>query len=142
MKPYPILALLFIPVIVYYPVHALPVIPSQTDDRLDPINLVFTGYAPASWVAQNLQGWNTSPCSEPKIIDGQTYDVNMETPDTRGQVPPCWGPRYHIRIWDMGDDPVLGRWSALGVVVVIIVQPGILNVQDERHAETPTPKAA
>src|SRR5262249_42171607 len=44
-------------------------------------------------------------------IDGQTYDVNMETPDTRGQVPPCWGPRYHIRIWDMGDDPVLGRWS-------------------------------
>ncbi len=35
----------------------------------------------------------------------------METPDTRGQIPPCYGPRYHLRIWDMGTDPVLGHWS-------------------------------
>ncbi len=112
MKPYPILALLFLPVLVYhYPVHATTAIPSQTDDGQDPVNLIFTGYAPASWVAQNLQSWNPTPCSEPKTLDGKTYNLTLETPDTLGQVPPCWGPRYHIRLWDMGFDPVLGRWS-------------------------------
>ena len=115
MKPYPLLALLFIPVLLSHPVHATSLIPSQTDDGLDPINLIFTGYAPAAWVAQNLLGWNTSPCSEPKTLDGKPYNVNMETPDTRVQVPPCWGPRYHIRIWDMGTDPLLGQWSIAAV---------------------------
>ena len=115
MKPYPLLALLFIPVLLSHPVQATPPIPSQTDDGLDPINLIFTGYAPAAWVAQNLMGWNTSPCSEPKTLDGKAYDVNMETPDTRGQLPPCRGPRYHIRIWDMGTDPLLRQWSIAAV---------------------------
>ena len=115
MKPYTLLALLFIPVLLYHPVQAIPALPSQTDDGLDPINLIFTGFAPASWVAQNLVGWNTSPCSEPKTLDGRTYDANMETPDTRGQLPPCWGPRYHIRIWDIGTDPLLGHVSLAAV---------------------------
>jgi len=115
LKPYPLLALLFIPVLLSHPAQATPPIPSQTDDGLDPINLIFTGYAPAAWVAQNLMGWNTSPCSEPKTLDGNAYDLNMETPDTRGQLPPCRGPRYHIRIWDMGTDPLFGQWSIAAV---------------------------
>ncbi len=107
-----ILALVLVPVLLSsIPVHGGASVPTQTDDGLDPVNVIFTGYAPASWVAQNLQGWNSSPCSEPKILGGRTYDVNMETPDTRSQVPPCYGPRYHIRVWDMGTDPVLGHWS-------------------------------
>ncbi len=107
-----LLALIAIPILLSQTfVHAGTSIPTQTDDGLDPVNVIFTGYAPASWVAQNLQGWNPSPCSEPKTLDGRTYDVNMETPDTRSQVPPCWGPRFHIRIWDMGTDSVLGHWS-------------------------------
>ncbi len=107
-----LLALLTIPILLSQPVAQSSVtVPVQTDDGLDPVNLVFTGSAPASWVAQNLNGWNSSPCSEPKTLHGRTYDFNMETPDTRNQAPPCWGPRYHIRIWDMGTDPVLGHWS-------------------------------
>ncbi len=107
-----VLVILSIPLLLSQPVvHASVNIPVQTDDGLDPVNLVFTGSASASWVAQNLQGWNPTPCSEPKTLDGKTYDFNMETPDTRNQAPPCWGPRYHIRIWDMGTDPVLGHWS-------------------------------
>ena len=92
-----------------HPVQATPPIPLQTDDGLDPINLIFTGYAPASWVAQNLQSWTPTFCSEPiKTLDGKGYDFNLEAQD---QNPPCLGPRYHIRIWDMGTDPVLGHWS-------------------------------
>lgn len=86
-------------------------IPSQTDDGLDPVNLIFKGFAPAWWVVQNLNGWNPTPCSEPKTLEGRTYDFTLETPDTKGQFPPCYGPRFHIRVWDMGVDPVLGHWS-------------------------------
>ncbi len=88
-----------------------PAIPVQTDDGLDPVNLVWTGFAPASWVAQNFLGWNTPLCSEQKTLDGKAYDFTLETPNTRSQTPPCWGPRYHVRLWDMGDDPVFGQWS-------------------------------
>ncbi len=69
------------------------------------MNLIFAGFAPASWVAQNFHGWNSSPCSEPKTLNGRSYDFNMET---QGD---CWGTRFHVRIWDMGTDPVLGQWS-------------------------------
>ncbi|TMI31867.1 hypothetical protein E6H29_03925 [Candidatus Bathyarchaeota archaeon] len=86
-------------------------IPPQTDDGLDPVNLIFTGYAPAWWVLQNFNGWNPTPCSEPKTLSGKTYDFTLETPDTGGQIPPCYGPRFHIRVWDTGLDPVLGQWS-------------------------------
>ena len=75
------------------------------------MNLIFTGYAPAGWVLQNFNRWNTTPCSEAKTIDEKTYDFTLETPDTRGQIPPCYGPRFHVRVWDMGVDPVLGHWS-------------------------------
>src|SRR5712692_161991 len=91
--------------------HATTSIPAQTDDGLDPVNLIFTGYAPAWWVAQNLNGWNLTPCSLPKALDGQSYNFTLETPNTISQSPACWGPRYHIRIWDMGSDPVFGHWS-------------------------------
>jgi len=98
--------LLAIPLLFSLPVaQASAVVPTQTDDGLDPVNLIFTGAAPAAWVAQNLNGWNPSSCSEPKILNGRTYDFNLETQGT------CWGTRYHIRIWDMGTDPVLGQWS-------------------------------
>ncbi len=107
------LALLTIPILLFQPVsQASATVPVQTDDGLDPVNLIFTGSAPASWVAQNFKGWNSNLCSEPqKALNGRTYDFNLETPDTRNQAPPCWGPRYHVRIWDMGTDPVLGQWS-------------------------------
>jgi hypothetical protein len=111
LKPrYSLLALILVPVLLSsVPVHAAAIIPKQTDDGWDPINLVFTGYAPAAWVAQNLHGWTTTFCSEPiKTLDGKGYDFNLEAQD---QNPPCFGPRYHIRIWDMGTDPVLGHWS-------------------------------
>lgn len=75
------------------------------------MNLIFTGYAPSWWVLQNFNRWNPTPCSEAKTINGKTYEFALETPDTRGQFPPCYGPRFHIRVWDMGVDPVLGHWS-------------------------------
>ncbi len=91
---------------------ATATIPSKTDDGLDPVNLIFTGYAPAWWVLQNFNGWNPTPCSEAKTLDGKTYDFTLETPDTRDQASlPCYGPRFHVRVWDMGVDPVLGHWS-------------------------------
>ncbi len=104
------LALLISPMI---PLEAsAQTIPVQTDDGLDPVNLIFTGYAPAWWVVQNFNGWNPTPCSEPKTLDGKTYDFTLETPDTRAQTPlPCSGPRSHVRVWDMGVDPILGHWS-------------------------------
>jgi len=56
-----------------------------------------------------MQGWTQTFCSEPvKTLNGKSYDFNLEAKD---QSPPCWGPRFHIRIWDMGTDPVLGHWS-------------------------------
>ena len=85
-------------------------IPRQTDDSQDPINLVFTGYAPSWWVAANLLNWGDSAyCSGPKTVDGQPYNYTLEHPDSNGL--PCIGPRDHIRIWDMGYDPTLGQWS-------------------------------
>jgi hypothetical protein len=99
---------LFLP---HLAVHATASIPARTDDGLDPVNLIFTGYAPAWWVAQNLNGWNPTLCSLPKTLDGKNYNFTLETPNTISQSPACWGPRYHIRIWDMGTDPVFGHWS-------------------------------
>lgn len=86
------------------------VIPLQTDDGLDPINLVFTGYAPSWWVAANMAGWSDSAyCSGPKTVNNLPYNYTLEHPDPTGQ--PCIGPRDHIRIWDMGYSPTLGEWS-------------------------------
>lgn len=87
-----------------------PTVPTQTDDGLDPINLILTGYAPSWWVAANLLAWGDSAyCSGPKTVNGQPYNYTLEHPDTSGL--PCIGPRDHIRIWDMGYDPTLGQWS-------------------------------
>lgn len=86
------------------------VIPLQTDDGLDPINLIFTGYAPSWWVAANMAGWSDSAyCSGPKTLDGRLYNYTLEHPDPTSL--PCIGPRDHIRIWDMGYSTNLGEWS-------------------------------
>ncbi len=87
-----------------------PSIPVQTDDGLDPINLIWTGYAPAWWVASNIVGWSDSAyCSGPKTVNGAEYNYTLEHPDPNGIG--CFGPRDHVRIWDMGTSPTLGRWS-------------------------------
>ena len=87
-----------------------PSIPAQSDDGLDPINLIFTGYAPSWWVASNMVGWSDSGyCSGPKTVDGKAYNYTLEHPDPTWY--PCVGPRDHIRIWDMGYSPVFGEWS-------------------------------
>jgi len=85
-------------------------IPFQTDDNLDPITLVFTGYAPSWWVASNIAGWSDSAyCSGPKTVNGNEYNYTLEHPDPSGNA--CFGPRDHVRIWDMGYSPVYGQWS-------------------------------
>ncbi len=87
-----------------------PSIPIVTDDGQDPINLIFTGYAPSWWVASNMVGWSDSAyCSGPKTVDGKAYNYTLEHPDPTGF--PCGGPRDHIRIWDMGYSPFFGEWS-------------------------------
>lgn len=98
----------------FLPVHSsfasAPSVPTQTDDGLDPVNLIFTGYAPSWWLAQNLVGWdNTAYCSTPKTIGGATPNADLEHVDSVGF--PCLGPRDHVRIWDMGYSPVFGTWS-------------------------------
>jgi hypothetical protein len=92
----------------------IPIVPLVTDDGLDPINLIFTGYAPAWWIAANMVGWSDSAyCSGPKTVDGTPYNYTLEHPDPNGL--PCLGPRDHIRIWDMGYSPSLGEWSVASV---------------------------
>src|SRR5712692_2120094 len=91
-------------------VPASPSIPLQTDDGLDPITLIWTGYAAAWWVAANLNGWSdTAYCSSAKTVSGAAYNYTLEQPDPGA--PSCFGPRDHVRIWDMGYSPVYGRWS-------------------------------
>ncbi len=87
-----------------------PSIPLQTDDGLDPITLIFTGYAPSWWVASNIIGWSDSAyCSEQKTVYGNPYNYTLEHPDPDGF--PCFGPRDHVRIWDMGYSATFGQWS-------------------------------
>src|SRR3989442_10840716 len=89
---------------------AISSIPVQTDDNLDPITLVFTGYAPSWWVASNVAHWSDSAyCSGPKTVNGNEYNYTLEHPDPSAT--PCYGPRDHVRIWDMGYSPVYGQWS-------------------------------
>ncbi len=88
----------------------VPSIPLQTDDGLDPITLIFTGYAPSWWVASNIIGWGDSAyCSEPKSINGNGYNYTLEHPDPTSI--PCFGPRDHVRVWDMGYSATFGQWS-------------------------------
>lgn len=87
-----------------------PSVPTQTDDGQDPVNLIFTGYAPSWWIASNIVGWSDSAyCSSSKILNGREYNYTLEYPDPTGIA--CIGPRDHIRIWDMGYSPVFGYWS-------------------------------
>jgi len=89
---------------------AISSIPITTDDNLDPITLVFTGYAPSWWVASNIADWSDSAyCSGPKTVNGNAYNYTLEHPDPTGIA--CFGPRDHVRIWDMGYSPVYGQWS-------------------------------
>jgi hypothetical protein len=89
---------------------AISSIPVQTDDNLDPITLVFTGYAPSWWVASSIASWGDSAyCSGPKTVNGDKYNYTLEHPDPTGIA--CFGPRDHVRIWDMGYNPVYGEWS-------------------------------
>lgn len=89
---------------------AFPSIPVQTDDGFDPVTIIWTGYAPAWWVAANLNGWSDSAyCSSPKAVNGEQYNYTLERPDPGAL--PCLGPRDHVRVWDMGYSPVYGRWS-------------------------------
>ncbi len=91
-------------------VSASPSVPLQTDDGLDPITLVWTGYAPSWWVAANLYGWSdTAYCSSAKTVNGEAYNYTLEQPDSGATS--CLGPRDHVRIWDMGYSPVYGWWS-------------------------------
>jgi len=87
-----------------------PSVPIQTDDGLDPVNLIFTGYAPSWWIAANIAGWSDSAyCSGPKTLNDHEYNYTLEHPDLNGI--PCYGPRDHVRVWDMGYSPVFGEWS-------------------------------
>ena len=114
-----LLAIIGTPVIIGFPPAPLaraaqeatvPSIPITTDDNLDPITLVFTGYAPSWWVASNIADWSDSAyCSGPKTVNGNAYNYTLEHPDPAGIA--CFGPRDHIRIWDMGYSPVYGQWS-------------------------------
>jgi len=91
-------------------VLASPSISLQTDDGLDPITLIWTGYAPAWWVAANLNGWSdTAYCSGAKSVNGEAYNYTLEKVDPGATS--CFGPRDHVRIWDMGYSQVYGRWS-------------------------------
>ena len=91
-------------------VSTSPSVPLQTDDGLDPITLIWTGYAPSWWVAASLNGWSdTAYCSSAKTVNGAAYNYTLEQPDPGA--PSCIGPRDHVRIWDMGYSPVYGRWS-------------------------------
>jgi len=87
-----------------------PSVPIQTDDGLDPVNLIFTGYAPSWWIAATIAGWSDSAyCSGPKTLNDREYNYTLEHPDLNGI--PCYGPRDHVRVWGMGYSPVLGEWS-------------------------------
>ena len=87
-----------------------PSVPIQTDDGLDPVNLIFTGYAPSWWIVANIAGWSDSAyCSGPKTLNDREYNYTLEHPDLNGI--PCYGPRDHVRLWDMGYSPVFGEWS-------------------------------
>ena len=89
---------------------AAPNIPVRTDDAQDPVNLIFTGYAPSAWVVSNIAGWSDSAyCSNSKTVNGREYNYTLEKPDSTGI--PCFGPRDHVRVWDMGYSPVFGFWS-------------------------------
>src|SRR5438552_9279858 len=91
-------------------VSASPSVPLQTDDGLDPITLIWTGYAPTWWVAANLYGWSdTAYCSSAKTVNGEAYNYTLEQPDSGATS--CLGPRDHVRTWDMGYSPVYGWWS-------------------------------
>ena len=85
-------------------------VPLASDDGQDPVMIIWTGYSPSSWVASNLPDWtDTAYCSGPKVIEGKQYNSTLEQPDPNR--PSCIGPRYHVRIWDMGEDSNFGRWS-------------------------------
>src|SRR2546428_12806601 len=91
-------------------VSASPSVPLQTDDGLDPVTLVWTGYAPAWWAAANLYGWSgTSYCSSAKTGNGEADNYTFEQPDSGATS--CLAPRDHVRIWGMGHSPVDGWWS-------------------------------
>src|SRR2546427_3112143 len=91
-------------------VSASSSIPLQTDDGLDPITLIWTGYAPSWWVAANLSGWSdTAYCSGAKNVNGESYNYTLEKVNPGATS--CFGPRDHVRIWDMGYSQVYGRWS-------------------------------
>src|SRR3989454_5149725 len=91
-------------------VSASPSVPLQTDDGLDPITLIWMGYAPAWWVAANLYRWSdTAYCSSGKTVNGEAYNHTLEQPDPGATS--CLGPRDHVRIWDMGYSQAYGRWS-------------------------------
>jgi len=114
-----LLAIIGTPVIIGFPQApsaraaqeaAISSIPITTDDNLDPITLVFTGYAPSWWVASNIADWSDSAyCSGPKTVNGNEFNYTLEHPDPAGIA--CFGPRDHVRIWDMGYSPVYGQWS-------------------------------
>jgi len=109
---------------------ASPVVPSVTDDRQDPINLIWTGYAPAWWVAANFRSWiDTSYCSNPKTVNGAEYNATLEKVDPTGLT--CIGPRDHVRIWDMGYNPTFGYWT-IGAVhhEHLVCDPGCHHVID------------
>src|SRR5256885_16350800 len=75
---------------------AISSIPITTDDNLDPITLVFTGYAPSWWVASNIADWSDSAyCSGPKTVNGNAYNYTLEHPDPTGIA--CFGPRSEER---------------------------------------------
>src|SRR5437879_12717633 len=93
-------------------VSASPSVPLQTDDGLDPITLIWTGYAPTWWVAANLYGWSdTAYCSSAKPATGAAYNYTLEQPDSGATS--CLAPRDPVPISDIGDSPVSG-WGRIG----------------------------
>src|SRR5207244_13365568 len=61
---------------------AISSIPITTDDHLDPITLVFTGYAPSWWVASKITDWRASAdCSGPRTVKGKAYNCTQEHPN-------------------------------------------------------------
>ncbi len=96
--------------------RADPLVPVKTDNGKDPINLIFIGTADSTSVFDLFifhAGWILVNCWVDETVNGQNQNTMVE------KLGPCWCTsfecRAHIRIWDMGTDPLWGHWSIANV---------------------------
>ncbi len=100
-------------------VRATPVVPqwiySGQNQISDPVNLIWHGYGQAWWIENvivNYLGWDAILfCAETAYLNSDgthAQDRQVENP------PNNCADRYHVRIWDMGYDPLWGYWAVGG----------------------------